>query len=137
MLYLEYFVFVLMILRPPRSKRTDTLFTYTTLFRSNPVGNPEIPAVSRQLQDIRVNPVAGEVLVQCIQGRQMGVRLFAGCQRRRAGDHPPVVQHLRDMPDLIRLKVLDHPEGQVPVLCTFRTRPESADRKSTRLNSSH
>src|SRR3546814_11094568 len=28
------FVFVLMILRPPRSTRTDTLFPYTTLFRS-------------------------------------------------------------------------------------------------------
>src|SRR3546814_927905 len=28
--------FFLMILRPPRSTRTDTLFPYTTLFRSNP-----------------------------------------------------------------------------------------------------
>src|SRR3546814_7544033 len=28
------FVFLLMILRPPRSTRTDTLFPYTTLFRS-------------------------------------------------------------------------------------------------------
>src|SRR3546814_271650 len=34
-----YFFFFLMILRPPRSTRTDTLFPYTTLFRSgsNPV----------------------------------------------------------------------------------------------------
>src|SRR3546814_9955260 len=31
-----YFVF-LMIRRPPRSTRTDTLFPYTTLFRSAPV----------------------------------------------------------------------------------------------------
>src|SRR3546814_11375478 len=29
--------FVLMIRRPPRSTRTDTLFPYTTLFRSFPV----------------------------------------------------------------------------------------------------
>src|SRR3546814_11265926 len=29
-------VFFLMILRPPRSTRTDTLFPYTTLFRSVP-----------------------------------------------------------------------------------------------------
>src|SRR3546814_11276444 len=28
--------FVLMIRRPPRSTRTDTLFPYTTLFRSRP-----------------------------------------------------------------------------------------------------
>src|SRR3546814_11829023 len=31
---LVYLVFFLMIRRPPRSTRTDTLFPYTTLFRS-------------------------------------------------------------------------------------------------------
>src|SRR3546814_42609 len=30
----SYFIFFLMIRRPPRSTRTDTLFPYTTLFRS-------------------------------------------------------------------------------------------------------
>src|SRR3546814_19009217 len=30
-----FFFFVLMIRRPPRSTRTDTLFPYTTLFRSS------------------------------------------------------------------------------------------------------
>src|SRR3546814_6234834 len=35
MLYLFFFSFFLMIRRPPRSTRTDTLFPYTTLFRSN------------------------------------------------------------------------------------------------------
>src|SRR3546814_19501776 len=37
----EYFVcllFLLMIRRPPRSTRTDTLFPYTTLFRSTQMG---------------------------------------------------------------------------------------------------
>src|SRR3546814_1871864 len=33
-----FFVFFLMIRRPPRSTRTDTLFPYTTLFRSLAVG---------------------------------------------------------------------------------------------------
>src|SRR3546814_15570956 len=32
--YYACFVFFLMIRRPPRSTRTDTLFPYTTLFRS-------------------------------------------------------------------------------------------------------
>src|SRR3546814_1075035 len=32
------FFFFLMIRRPPRSTRTDTLFPYTTLFRSGDVG---------------------------------------------------------------------------------------------------
>src|SRR3546814_11978313 len=34
-----YAVFFLMIRRPPRSTRTDTLFPYTTLFRSNRQGH--------------------------------------------------------------------------------------------------
>src|SRR3546814_8913147 len=34
------FFFFLMIRRPPRSKRTDTLFPYTTLFRSASVSAP-------------------------------------------------------------------------------------------------
>src|SRR3546814_15149415 len=33
-LFLFFFFFFLMIRRPPRSTRTDTLFPYTTLFRS-------------------------------------------------------------------------------------------------------
>src|SRR3546814_11917785 len=35
-LCLGFFFFFLMIRRPPRSTRTDTLFPYTTLFRSLP-----------------------------------------------------------------------------------------------------
>src|SRR3546814_16372682 len=34
--YVSFFFF-LMIRRPPRSTRTDTLFPYTTLFRSKPI----------------------------------------------------------------------------------------------------
>src|SRR3546814_19425346 len=40
-LLLVQFVFFLMIRRPPRSTRTDTLFPYTTLFRSKAM--PSIP----------------------------------------------------------------------------------------------
>src|SRR3546814_9933378 len=35
-----FYIFFLMIRRPPRSTRTDTLFPYTTLFRSSlPIGD--------------------------------------------------------------------------------------------------
>src|SRR3546814_6506827 len=37
-----FVIFFLMIPRPPRSTRTDTLFPYTTLFRSGPTGG-EVP----------------------------------------------------------------------------------------------
>src|SRR3546814_19871210 len=41
-----------MIRRPPRSTRTDTLFPYTTLFRSPPagVGQPPPPLPQRQVR---------------------------------------------------------------------------------------
>src|SRR3546814_11067691 len=44
-------VFFLMIRRPPRSTRTDTLFPYTTLFRSQALG--------RSGKDLLVASVAG------------------------------------------------------------------------------
>src|SRR3546814_13746167 len=44
-LILNIFFFFLMIRRPPRSTRTDTLFPYTTLFRS--YADVERPAVIR------------------------------------------------------------------------------------------
>src|SRR3546814_15149036 len=37
------YVFFLIIRRPPRSTRTDTLFPYTTLFRSSSLGQPLLP----------------------------------------------------------------------------------------------
>src|SRR3546814_8947800 len=41
-------MFFLMLRRPPRSTRTDTLFPYTTLFRShNPGNGPAHPSADR------------------------------------------------------------------------------------------
>src|SRR3546814_15781643 len=50
MYLLDVFVFFLMIRRPPRSTRTDTLFPYTTLFRS-PIGNKDYSSVIAALPD--------------------------------------------------------------------------------------
>src|SRR3546814_17327740 len=44
--YLSFFFF-LMIRRPPRSTRTDTLFPYTTLFRSQRAGAVREPAACK------------------------------------------------------------------------------------------
>src|SRR3546814_6357680 len=44
--------FFLMIRRPPRSTRTDTLFPYTTLFRSR-------AAQERRVGDLRIHPDEG------------------------------------------------------------------------------
>src|SRR3546814_19966338 len=48
------FVFFLMIRRPPRSTRTDTLFPYTTLFRSDPeIGYTVMQAIFDHAEDVR------------------------------------------------------------------------------------
>src|SRR3546814_15490147 len=49
MLVLRVIFFFFMIRRPPRSTRTDTLFPYTTLFRSAgvPLRRPSLPFVPR------------------------------------------------------------------------------------------
>src|SRR3546814_6987616 len=54
------FVFFLMIRRPPRSTRTDTLFPYTTLFRAILVGADHVLNVERGLAEEMVAALAFE-----------------------------------------------------------------------------
>src|SRR3546814_365736 len=87
--------FFLMSRRPPRSTRTDTLFPYTTLFRSDPGLGRAAPA-ARRARD--------RVLVQVLPGgrRRPDVAAglpaaagdrAAGAQERRGGG---AVVHLED-----------------------------------------
>src|SRR3546814_1212256 len=76
-------VFVLMIRRPPRSTRTDTLFPYTTLVRS---------AVVRQLDDefaglrgLRDGGVERLLAVFGIELEEFGRRLDGGIALQRGG----------------------------------------------------
>src|SRR3546814_8478411 len=49
-----------MIRRPPRSTRTDTLFPYTTLFRSRPAFEPHVDqSRQRQIDDRDIRPEPG------------------------------------------------------------------------------
>src|SRR3546814_13457977 len=62
------FFFFLMIRRPPRSTRTDTLFPYTTLFRSrrrggHARGEDESPMAALQRREQRLDLFVGRVLV--------------------------------------------------------------------------
>src|SRR3546814_4709369 len=64
-----YYFFFLMIRRPPRSTRTDTLFPYTTLFRS-------VGAGCRDVEHAALNAAAQEII------RGFGVLARAGGDRR-------------------------------------------------------
>src|SRR3546814_19256111 len=71
--------FFLMIRRPPRSTRTDTLFPYTTLFRSRPLRRPTHRAAApRHRLRLPVPPPAAGVL----SARERG----AAADDRRRGE---------------------------------------------------
>src|SRR3546814_20333481 len=50
----------LMIRRPPRSTRTDTLFPYTTLFRSVTLDDAEIDALGRDVMALYLDDYAAK-----------------------------------------------------------------------------
>src|SRR3546814_17940521 len=103
-----------MIRRPPRSTRTDTLFPYTTLFRSN--------AKFVVVQEISNKPqtldYADVILPAAGWAEKEGT--MTNSERR--------ISHLH--------KIIDPPGEALPdaeIICRFAQK----DRKSTRLNSSH
>src|SRR3546814_5360633 len=85
-------VFFLMIRRPPRSTRTDTLFPYTTLFRS------------------RQRSVALQFVLRACLGRGRGIaRLSFRCaqllqvQEHRAGLDERSEEHTSELQSLMRI----------------------------------
>src|SRR3546814_3751761 len=93
-----------MIRRPPRSKRTDTLFPYTTLFRSHHShdGRPERPRhqSSALLQPCRALRAAGTQAV----ARQAGLlRLVVRSQRREAAARDRSEEHTSELQSLMRI----------------------------------
>src|SRR3546814_3164712 len=111
-----------MIRRPPRSTRTDTLFPYTTLFRSQQAGHlagtavdqPEyrlVAGLSRALENREV--VLVELLAGLVDGVKSDQRILE-LGRRLAHDRLAVAI---DAIDVVSADILD--------------------RKSTRLNSSN
>src|SRR3546814_5915002 len=118
---------LLMIRRPPRSTRTDTLFPYTTLFRSRP-GN-DAGAFLRRDRTARVemDPLRGHGTVDedvAIDRSQRGVastvhrtgkvqRPGAGCRQLPGGDS---AQRQRvGVPDLVCAAGEVHGTGEVVV----------------------
>src|SRR3546814_15553951 len=103
-----------MILRPPRSTRTDTLFPYATLFRSYLfMGSALSKRTNRRLTMLNAGMESREVLELLRR------------QPSRRGEQPSLLIH-----PIVWLGTLIARSG---VQITLR----GTDRKSTRLNSSH
>src|SRR3546814_8371436 len=126
--------------RPPRSTRTDTLFPYTTLFRSEAVGDYLFPWRGNLLSTItllmrrdlaaRVRFTEGLLIHQdvdfCLRLQQAGARFRFQAEplaRWHAADRADRMSHRPKF--LLSLDWLETTHGLLP------------DRKSTRLNSRH
>src|SRR3546814_16093154 len=105
-----------MIRRPPRSTRTDTLFPYTTLFRSEAI-------VRRTAGD--GDRFDGDRAVEGVPESGGSTRTDNHFRWQRAG----VSQRLRVQPGVGRLTSIDRTDRLLD--------GAELDRKSTRLNSSH
>src|SRR3546814_8709923 len=108
-----------MIRRPPRSTRTDTLFPYTTLFRS------DAKRFRRRKRSMSRTPKHAVILCHPKRDSFNGAVADAYCAAVRDIGHEVCLR------DLYRI-------GFDPVLKDIeRPGDPGLDRKSTRLNSSH
>src|SRR3546814_5518764 len=110
-----------MIRRPPRSTRTDTLFPYTTLFRS---GGAAAVGPAKHLDDETLWPAYRRVMPQgaATQARSL--------HDRKEADHLRRIDESCARQAAVASDAVIAATGQQGV-------DEEGDRKSTRLNSSH
>src|SRR3546814_9179982 len=115
-----------MIRRPPRSTRTDTLFPYTTLFRSDQPATTEAAVtfiVCGQLVDTSVIP---ERLAPLVEAGIMPAKMVPEWEIPARDLYMEYPQRRRD--EAVRTATF----GAAAMIYAARS-----DRKSTRLNSSH
>src|SRR3546814_7606723 len=111
-----------MIRRPPRSTRTDTLFPYTTLFRS---GHPDIVdvAIHSVLSESAEDDVKATIVLNG-ESKMTEAEMCSWCADRVPYFAVPRYIEFRD----------ELPRNPVGRVLKYQLRE---DRKSTRLNSSH
>src|SRR3546814_3181265 len=122
-----------MIRRPPRSTRTDTLFPYTTRFRSKPI----------TLDDHQASPMSADPFrrLDCTRDTDGGIAvLVTSAERARAMRTRPVyilgAGTGHNIVNWHRGSVYEHHDNIAPAKARAFAQA-GIDRKSTRLNSSH
>src|SRR3546814_9415099 len=87
----DFFLFFLMIRRPPRSTRTDTLFPYTTLFRSK---CPMASRCGRSASPARANRRAANISSPAPRRAKSPPRRRPRAARARSEEHTSELQSL-------------------------------------------
>src|SRR3546814_1467345 len=134
MLRFDVFFFFLMIRRPPRSTRTDTLFPYTTLCRS--IGAARVRVADRDSEELKEAQPRG-VVGRCDQRRQRqrgrgrgqgGELVHRAIFAHRAASGRGSASSRRGSANTVSPARADS---------SLAAEASSTERKSTRLNSSH
>src|SRR3546814_10016584 len=111
------FFFLLMIRRPPRSTRTDTLFPYTTLFRSWPKRS-------------RTNVAAGTCTPSSRAIDSPSARSFsASSSLKRAAKSPRSEEHTSELQSLMRISYA--------VFCLKKKNNNNSTETETHITSQH
>src|SRR3546814_7773749 len=108
-----------MIRRPPRSTRTDTLFPYTTLFRSQASAAPANISAARPANSLTF---------------ELGEIVLSGTAVTDIGQAPELDDRARRAVEMKARPKTDPVETGISPSAEVLNQP---DRKSTRLNSSH
>src|SRR3546814_8483166 len=139
MLYsLLFKFFFLMIRLPPRSTRTDTLFPYTTLFRSCGIGDTSIIVRPNGVPVKTVALLGGGSLMQLVINKDKGVSTIKDLKGKTV-----TTMAYQDTTYFALLGMLATQSMSKDDVNAQAVGPVSvwklfiADRKSTRLNSSH
>src|SRR3546814_9529116 len=120
--------------RPPRSTRTDTLFPYTTLFRSAQTGR--LSSTDPNLQNIPIRTETGRQIRDAFIAAPGHVILAADYSQIELR----LAAHMADVPELKEAFAQGqdiHAATAIELFGEVNRHPRGKDRKSTRLNSRH
>src|SRR3546814_6039532 len=123
-----------MIRRPPRSTRTDTLFPYTTLFRSDRLrALEECRSLLAPLD--RQELLTGAEIAAPVSSEDMDTDALMAELAGAAGDSE--ITDLRHVRSTAEKRAAEEIANREPCPDFDRFKPLFEDRKSNRLNSSH
>src|SRR5471030_2144854 len=79
-----------------------------------------------RLIDCRADILAAEMIIYCPNSCQDGIRLFTAAASGASRRHPPVVQHVRDMNNLVVTRDFQAAQRQIVILASFEAFSEAA-----------
>src|SRR3546814_6434782 len=155
MCFYSVYIFFLMIRRPPRSTRTDTLFPYTTLFRSqgqSPESEdpfretcgivPDILVIIILYRDFGVRRANAQILAQtmplikCLRACAVGNAVLA-LYRLELMEHPHHLTHRGDTGNRVAVDLYELRIRAILVQHVHMRGVRRGVRRSTRMNRSH